>query len=106
MNKVEIGKVKEANAPNAWIAAHLPPDVLSTDPAAWRAPTAAEIRVVVGTDSKTGITGNEAAHLVGMPGTTFRKYTAGDYADHRHKISFSMWHLMLHRLGVQEIVQF
>jgi hypothetical protein len=105
MNKVEMGKIEGGHAPNAWIAELLPPDVLNTDPAAWRVPTAAEIRVVVGVDSKTGITGNEAAHLVGVPGTTFRKYTASNYADHRHKISFSMWHLLLHRLGVTEINQ-
>ena len=95
----------ESYAPNAWIAALLPADVLSTDPAVWVPPKATHLRLLVGVDSKTGVTGNEAAHLVGVPGTTFRKYTASDYAEHRHQMSFSMFHLLLHRLGIQAIVQ-
>lgn len=103
MIKAELEKAKVSHAPNAWIAELLPPDVLTTDAAAWRPPTAAHIRLVVG---KTGITVNEAASLVGVPGTSFRKHTATDFAEHRHKISLSMWHLLLHRLGIQEIIQF
>ena len=88
-------------APSWYIAARLPPDVLTEDPATWRAPTSAEIRVVVGKDSETGLSGAAAAHLVGVLPQNFRKYTAADDAVSRQKMSFAMWHLLLHRAGVR-----
>ncbi|MFG5777706.1 hypothetical protein ACFIQF_11590 [Comamonas sp. J-3] len=86
---------------NAWIASLLPDDVLTDAPEAWRAPTSWELRHVVGEGSFTGVTGAKAAELVGVTPQNFRKYTAADDATTRQKISFAMWHLLLHKLGVQ-----
>jgi len=83
------------------VQALLPVEVLTEDPAAWRAPSAAEIRVVIGKDSETGLPGAQAAHLVGVLPQNFRKYTAADDAASRQKMSFAMWHLLLHRTGVK-----
>lgn len=91
----------ESAAPDAWIAGLLPDDVLTHDASAWRAPTSFEIRHVIGEGSFTGITGAKAAALVGVTPQNFRKYTARDDARTRQKISYAMWHLLLHKLGVQ-----
>jgi hypothetical protein len=88
-------------APYAYIAALLPFETLTENPASWRAPTAAEIRIVIGKNSETGISGAEAANLVGVLPQNFRKYTAADDAASWQKMSFSMWHLLLHRTGVK-----
>ncbi|WP_336273742.1 hypothetical protein [Vreelandella indica] len=85
----------------AWIADLLPGDILTTDPDEWRAPTAWEIRHLVGEGSFIGISGAKAAALVGVNPSSFRKYTAQDGAKSRQNMSFAMWHLLLHRLGVQ-----
>lgn len=91
-------------APNlAWIAALLPDDVKSRDAAEWRAPTSWELRHVVGEGSFTGVTGAQAAALVGVTPQNFRKYTARDGASTRQGMSFAMWHLLLHKLGVQSL---
>jgi hypothetical protein len=87
--------------PNAWIAELLPDAVLGEDPAAWRAPSSWELRHVVGEWSFTGISGAGAAALVGVTPQNFRKYTALDSAKNRQQMSFAMWHLLLHRLGVK-----
>ena len=83
------------------VQALLPAEVLTEDPAAWRAPTATEIRIVIGRDSKTGLSGAQAAHIVGVLPQNFRKYTSSDDASSRQKMSFAMWHLLLHRTGVK-----
>lgn len=88
-------------APNAYIAALLPEETLTEDLAAWRAPTSAEIRIVIGRHSETGLSGAEAANLVGVQPQNFRKYTSADGAASRQKMSFSMWHMLLHRTGVK-----
>lgn len=85
----------------SWVTGLLPEEVLTLDAADWRAPTAWEIRHVVGEGSFTGITGAKAAALVGVLPQNFRKYTAADGAASRQSMSFAMWHLLLHRLGVQ-----
>lgn len=85
-----------------WIAGLLPPDVLAQDPEAWRPPTAWEIRHVVGEGSFTGLSGARAAALVGVTPQNFRKYTARDGASTRQQMGYAMWHLLLHRLGVQQ----
>ena len=85
----------------AEIAELLPAEVLTEDPSAWCAPTAAEIRIVIGKDSKTGLSGAAAANLVGILPQNFRKYTSSDDAASRQKMSFAMWHLLLHRTGVK-----
>ena len=87
--------------PNHWITGLLPDAVLTDNPEDWRAPSSWEIRHVVGEGSFTGISGARAAALVGVTAQNFRKYTARDDAATRQKMSFSMWHLLLHRLGVQ-----
>ncbi len=87
----------------AWIASLLPDDVLSSDPDEWRAPSSWEIRHVVGEGSFTGISGARAAALVGVTPQNFRKYIATDGAKSRQTISFAMWHLLLHKLGVARI---
>lgn len=87
----------------AWIADLLPGDVLTTDADEWRAPTAWEIRHLVGEGSFIGISGAKAAALVGVNPSSFRKYTAQDGAKSRQNMSFAMWHLLLHRLGVQTL---
>ena len=89
--------------PNEWMQAALPGAVLTLDPAEWRAPTAWEIRHVVGEGSLTGITGAKAAELVGVLPQNFRKYTARNGSASRQAMSFAMWHLLLQRLGVQRI---
>ena len=95
--------VSQHEAPeHAWIAAALPDDVMSEDAEAWRAPTSWELRHVVGEGSFTGVTGAKAAELVGVMPQNFRKYTARDDAASRQKISFAMWHLLLHKLGVKK----
>lgn len=86
---------------NAWIAGLLPDEVLTRDASEWRAPTAWEIRHVVGEGSFTRVSGAKAAALVGILPQNFRKYTAADGAASRQGMSFAMWHLLLHRLGVQ-----
>lgn len=91
-------------APNfAWIAALLPDDVKRRDAANWRAPTSWELRHVVGEGSFTGVSGAHAAALVGVTPQNFRKYTARDGASTRQAMSFAMWHLLLHKLGVQSV---
>ena len=87
----------------AWIAALLPDDVKSRDAANWRAPTSWELRHVVGEGSFTGISGAQAAAMVGVTPQNFRKYTARDGASTRQGMSFAMWHLLLHKLGVQRV---
>ena len=89
--------------PLAWVLGLLPEEVLTFDAAEWRAPTAWEIRHVVGEGSFTGVAGAQAAALVGVLPQNFRKYTAADGAASRQSISFAMWHLLLHRLGVQSL---
>jgi len=93
----------EANArlPHEWITRLLPNAVLTDDHAEWRAPSSWEIRHVVGEGSFTHVTGAKAAELVGVTPQNFRKYTARDGARTRQAISFAMWHLLLHKLGVQ-----
>ena len=88
--------------PLHWVAALLPGHTLTLDADTWQAPTAWEIRHVVGEGSFTGISGAKAAALVGVTPQNFRKYIATDSAATRQKISFAMWHLLLHRLGVQK----
>ena len=89
-------------APNSHITTLLPADVLTENPAEWRAPTAADIKIVVGKGSETGLPGSVAAHLVGVLPQNFRKYTAADDAASRQKMSYAMWHLLLHRVGVKQ----
>lgn len=94
--------VAEHAAPqHAWIIELLPAAVLSRDPTEWCAPTSWELRHIVGEGSFTGISGAKAAELVGVTPQNFRKYTAHDGAATRQKMSFAMWHLLLHKLGVQ-----
>lgn len=90
-------------APRGWIADLLPESVLTDDPESWTAPSNWHIRHVVGEGSFTGISGAKAAALIGVTPQNFRKYTAADDARTRQKISFAMWHLLLHKLGVQRL---
>jgi len=89
--------------PLAWVQELLPDSVLTEDADEWRAPTAWEIRHVVGEGSFTGVTGAQAAAIIGVSAQNFRKYLAGDNAKHRQSISYAMWHLLLHKLGVKAI---
>lgn len=84
-----------------WVACLLPDEVTTRDAAQWRAPSSWELRHVVGEGSFTGVTGAQAAALVGVTPQNFRKYTAREGASTRQSISYAMWHLLLHRLGVQ-----
>ena len=95
--------VAHADAQHGWIAGLLTDAVLTNDPGEWRAPTSWEIRHVVGEGSFTGITGSKAAELVGVSAQNFRKYTARDGASTRQSMSFAMWHLLLHKLGVKRV---
>ena len=79
----------------------LPPEVLTDDPALWRAPTSQEIRIIVGKRSLTGKSATEAARLVGVTPQNFRRYNAMPGAKHVSEMSYSMWHLLLLRLNVQ-----
>lgn len=101
----ELQRLQKAPAahPNAWIASLLPDSVLTDDPERWRAPSSWEIRHVVGDGSFTGVSGAKAAAIVGVTPQNFRKYTAADGATTRQSISFSMWHYLLHRLGVNQL---
>lgn len=91
------------SAPLSWVAGLLPNAVLTSDPEDWQAPSSWHIRHVVGEGSFTGVTGAAAAALVGVTPQNFRKYTAADDARTRQPISFAMWHLLLHKLGVQRL---
>lgn len=99
----QFGMLVAAHAatPTQWIASLLPDDVLTPAADAWRAPTSWEIRHVVGENSFTGISGARAAALVGVTPQNFRKYTTADGAATRQTMSYAMWHLLMHRLGVQ-----
>jgi hypothetical protein len=88
-------------AENDWITGILPSCVVTADEEAWRPPTEHELRCVVGEHSFTGKTGAACANLVGVTPQNFRKYTAAEGASTRQKMSFAMWHLLLHRLGIQ-----
>lgn len=90
---------------DAWIADLLPDDVLTVDLDEWRPPTHWELRHIIGEGSLTGITGAKAAALVGVNPSSFRKYTASEGSKSRQRMSFAMWHLLLHRLGVQRLSQ-
>lgn len=87
----------------AWITGLLPDRVLSPESSLWEAPSSWHIRHVVGIGSFTGVSGADAAKLVGVTAQNFRKYTASDTASTRQKMSFAMWHTLLHRLGVQRM---
>lgn len=95
---------EHAAPPLHWVAGLLPDDVLTTSPDDWRSPTSWEIRHIVGEGSFTRVTGAKAAELVGVSAQNFRKYLAADDARTRQRMSFAMWHLLLHRLGVQRLV--
>lgn len=84
-----------------WIAGLLLDDVPAIDPAVWRPPASFELRHVVGEGSFTRVSGAKAAALVGVMPQNFRKYTARDNAASRQSMSYAMWHLLLHKLGVQ-----
>lgn len=90
-------------APLGWVSDLLPSAVMTNDPAAWQAPSSWHIRHVVGEGSFTGVTGAAAAALVGVTPQNFRKYTAADAARTHQPISFAMWHLLLHKLGVKRL---
>lgn len=94
---------KAAQHPNAWIAELLPAEVLSDDVETWRAPSAWEVRHIVGEGSFTGITGARAAALIGVSDQHFRKYLAADGAASRLSMPFAAWHLLLQRTGVQRL---
>lgn len=100
----EFGQiVAEHQAPaHSWIAGLLPDEVLSRDAGRWRPPSSWELRHVVGEGSFTGVSGAKAAELVGVTPQNFRKYTARDGASTRQSMGFAMWHLLLHKLGVQK----
>lgn len=96
----EFRSIKAA-PPLSWVAGLLPDDVLATDIDEWRAPTSWEIRHIVGEGSFTGISGSDAAALVGISPQNFRKYTAAEGAKNRQNMSYAAWHLLLHKLGVK-----
>lgn len=101
----QYGEIVAANAAPelAWASGLLPDAVLTSDPEEWHPPSSWEIRHVVGEGSFTGVTGAAAAALVGVQPQGFRKYTARDGAASRQNISFAMWHLLLHKLGVKSL---
>lgn len=86
-----------------WVTGLLPDAVLSPESSLWVPPSSWHIRHVVGVGSFTGVSGAKAAELVGVTAQNFRKYTAADGAATRQKMSFAMWHTLLHRLCVQRM---
>lgn len=109
MSELEFQQLKEtqlatpANPSLHWVTKLLPDDVLTEDISEWRSPTSWEIRHVVGEGSFSGMTGAKAAELVGISPNNFRKYTAKDGAKTRQPISYAVWHLLLHKMGVKLI---
>lgn len=99
----EFAQVAAENSAPAlsWITGLLPDAVMTAAPDEWRSPTSWEIRHIVGEGSFTRVSGAGAAALVGVTPQNFRKYTARDGASTRQGMSFAMWHLLLHKLGVQ-----
>ncbi|AZC23245.1 hypothetical protein [Pseudomonas sessilinigenes] len=87
----------------AWICDLLPEEVVTENPAEWRAPTSWEIRHIVGEGSLTGVPGSTAAGMVGVTPQNFRKYTAADGASTKQNMSFAMWHLLMHKLEVKSL---
>ncbi|AZC19525.1 hypothetical protein [Pseudomonas sp. CMR5c] len=87
----------------AWICGLLPEEVVTDNPAEWRAPTSWEIRHIVGEGSLTGVPGSTAAGMVGVTPQNFRKYTAADGASTKQNMSFAMWHLLMHKLEVKSL---
>ncbi|MDQ7989002.1 MAG: hypothetical protein REI09_05140 [Candidatus Dactylopiibacterium sp.] len=94
---------KNPPSPLQWVCGLLPGDVLTSDLESWRAPTSWELRHIVGEGSFTGITGAQAAALVGVTPQNFRKYLAADSASTRQPMGFAMWHALLHKLGVKSM---
>lgn len=103
LQQVQRLKADQRKALCAWIANLLPDDVLTTNVEQWRAPSAWEIRHLVGEGSFTGLSGAKAAALVGISPQNWRKYTAADTAKTRQPMSYAMWHLLLLKLGVQRV---
>jgi len=91
--------VKHAAPRNHWIAGLLPDEIM-VDDESWRAPTSWELRHVVGEGSLTGISGAEAAKIVGVTPQNWRKYTAADDAKTRQNISRAAWFKLLKGLEV------
>lgn len=89
-----------------WISSLLPDSVLTDNAEDWRPPTAWELRHIVGEGSFTGQSGAKVAEMVGITPQGFRKYTANESAKNRQAISFAMWHLLLHKLGIQKLKVF
>ena len=101
---INTGSEKEkGESPFLWIQGLLPIEVLEQDPTYWRPPTAAEIRLVVGRDSHTGMSGASAAKLIGVNTASFRKYTAREDAINQQKMSYAAWHLLLHKAGIRHV---
>lgn len=91
---------RKAAPRRAWIANLLPSEILDANPETWRAPTAWEIRHLVGEGSLTGMSGAKAAALIGISPANFRKYTASEGAANRQSISYAGWHLLLLRMEI------
>lgn len=83
---------------NSYITRLLPEDVMTQDHSKWRSPNRFEIIHLSGLHSLTGITHEQAAHLIGVTASNFRKYLAKDSASARASISFSAWHVLMMRL--------
>lgn len=76
----------------------LPDDVLTDSADSWSHPTPAEIRAVIG---EAGLSVSDAARLVGVNSSNFKKYIRHEGAATVSKMSFAMWHLLMHRTGVR-----
>jgi len=100
---LQVPLIAKPAAPLAWVQALLSDEVLTENSDEWQAPTTWQIRHVVGQGSFTGATGAQAAALVGVSPQNFRKYLAPQGAKQRQHIGYSMWHLLLHKLGVKPL---
>lgn len=90
-------------APRAWIAALLPPSILTADRDAWQVPNAWHLSHIIGGMSLTGNGFSETAKLCGVASATVRRWVIPAAAPGHKSIPFANWHILLHKLGVQRL---
>ncbi|RKQ97012.1 hypothetical protein C7446_2428 [Kushneria sinocarnis] len=88
---------------NAWIAALLPEEVTTAIYSDWRPPTGWELSHVAGEGSLTATGWQRASELTGVPAERLKRHAAREKASTRCPLGYAEWHLLLHRLGVQQL---
>ncbi|OHV12824.1 hypothetical protein [Kushneria phosphatilytica] len=88
---------------NAWIAALLPEEVTTPVYSDWRPPTGWELLHVAGEGSLTATGWQRASELTGIPAERLKRHAARVEATTQCPLGYAEWHLLLHRLAVQQL---